>query len=84
MMGPGLPKLQVGTAGWRWLGLYLASIGGALGRGPVGEPKAPSRVQETRKATNAVLARRRQVVGAQAATYFIRIRSAVAVAVIEG
>ena len=43
MMGPGLPKLQVGTAGWRWLGLYLASIGGALGRPRVGEPKAPSR-----------------------------------------
>ena len=33
-MGPGLPKLQVGTAGWRWLGLYLASIGGLWGDPP--------------------------------------------------
>ena len=33
-MGPGLPKLQVGTAGWRWLGLYLASIGGLWGHPP--------------------------------------------------
>ena len=40
--------------------------------------------QGTRKATSAVPARRRQATGAQAATYFIRIRSAVAVAVIEG
>ena len=42
-MGPGLPKLQVGTAEWRWLGLYLASIGGALGSPCVGEPEVPSR-----------------------------------------
>ena len=40
--------------------------------------------QGIKTATNAVRARRRQAAGAQATVHFIRIRSAVAVAVIEG
>ena len=40
--------------------------------------------QGTKAATSAVRARQRQAAGAQATMYFIRIRSAVAVVVIEG